>query len=75
MKQLTGIVISLKMEKTAKVQVLRRWPHPIYHKTLTKKKNYLAHCLLKDLKAGDRVIIQECRPISKKKKWQVIKKL
>jgi len=75
MKQLTGIVISLKMEKTAKIQVLRRWPHPIYHKTLTKKKNYLTHCLLKDLKVGDKVLIQECRPISKLKKWKVVKKV
>ena len=74
MKKLTGIVIHTKMPKTAKVQVLRRWSHPVYKKTLSKKKNYLVGCSLK-LQPGDRVVIQETRPLSKKKRWQVIKKI
>jgi small subunit ribosomal protein S17 len=74
MKQLTGTVIHTKLAKTAKVQVQRRWLHPFYHKTLSRKKNYLVHTQIA-LKPGDRVIIQECRPLSKNKRWQVIKKL
>jgi small subunit ribosomal protein S17 len=74
MKQLTGTVIHTKMAKTAKVQVIRRWAHPLYKKILTKKKNYLAHCEIK-LQPGDRVVIQESKPISKKKRWRVVKKI
>lgn len=74
MKQLKGTVIHTKMSKTAKIQVLRRWSHPVYKKILSKKKNYLVGCNLK-LQPGDRVVIQETRPLSKKKRWQVIKKI
>jgi len=74
MKQLTGTVVHTKMQKTAKVLVIRRWAHPLYHKILTKKKHYLVHTDIK-LKPGDRVIIQETKPISKRKRWQVNKKI
>jgi len=74
MKQLKGIVINTKMQQTAVVQVTRRWTHPLYHKTLTKKKKYLCDNQL-ELKPGDKVLIQETRPISKRKKWKVIKKI
>lgn len=74
MKQLKGIVINTKMQLTAVVQVTRRWTHPIYKKTVTKKKKYLCHNLL-DVKSGDKVLIQESRPLSKRKKWLLIKKI
>lgn len=73
MKQLTGTVIHTKMQHTAKVLVVRRWAHPLYHKILTRKKHYLAHTTI-SLKPGDKVVIQATKPISKRKRWQVIKK-
>lgn len=75
MKQLIGTVIHTKMAKTAVVAVVRRWTHPVYRKTLTKRKKYLAHCEDKNIKIGAKVVIQETKPISKRKKWQVVKKL
>jgi small subunit ribosomal protein S17 len=74
MKQLTGTVLNTTMPKTVKLEVLRRWAHPLYKKTITKRKKYLAHCQIK-VSVGDKVIIQETRPISKRKKWKVVKKL
>ncbi|MFH0942835.1 MAG: 30S ribosomal protein S17 [Candidatus Beckwithbacteria bacterium] len=74
MKQLKATVINTKMAQTAVVQVTRRWTHPLYQKTLTKKKKFLCQNQL-ELKAGDKVVIQPCRPQSKLKKWQVIKKI
>ena len=73
-KQLTGTVLNTKMQKTAVVLVIRRWTHPLYKKTITKRKKYLCHSDLK-LNPNDKVLIQECKPISKRKTWQVIKKL
>lgn len=74
-KQLIGIIISTKMDKSAKVQVVRRWTHPIYQKTISKRKNYLVHNSILKLNPGDKVIIQETKPISKKKCWEVLKKV
>jgi len=74
MKSIIGTVTSLKMDKTAVVEVIRRWAHPIYKKTITRRKKFLAQNDLK-LTLGDRVKIQACKPISRLKKWQVIKKI
>ena len=74
MQQLTGIVVSSQTPKTAKVQVTRRWTHPLYHKTITKKKSYLVHCEI-NVKAGDKVVMRPIRPMSKMKKWKISKKL
>ncbi|MBU1085566.1 MAG: 30S ribosomal protein S17 [Candidatus Beckwithbacteria bacterium] len=74
-KQLTATVISAKMQKTVKVQVIRKWAHPVYKKIITKKKNYLVHNEKLDLKPGDKVIIEETKPISKKKTWQIESKV
>jgi small subunit ribosomal protein S17 len=73
MKQLTGIVINTKMLQTVKVEIVRRWTHPLYKKTITKRKNYLCHNPKLKLNPGDKVVIQETKPISKKKRWQVVK--
>lgn len=76
MKQLNAIVLNIKNKKTVKVQVVRRWTHPLYKKTITRRKKYLCHLDKKlELKPGDKVIIQECKPVSKRKSWQVIKKM
>lgn len=73
-KQLKGVVISDKMNKTRVVEVTRLWQHPLYKKKMKRSKKYLVHDEL-EVKEGDKVVIQECRPRSKKKRWEIIKKL
>jgi len=72
-KQQIGIVISNKMEKTIVVKIENRYPHPIYYKTLVKTKKYLAHDELEECNIGDQVLVEECRPLSKRKRWKLIK--
>lgn len=74
MKKLTGQVIGVKTAETAVVSIERFWQHPLYQKRIKRSKKYLVDDQI-GVKAGDRVMIQECRPISKRKRWQVIKKL
>ncbi|MBX7148387.1 30S ribosomal protein S17 [bacterium] len=66
-----GIVISDKMAKTAVVEVVRRVRDPIFGKFLTKKKKFKVHDEKNECAVGDRVAIQECKPISKTKRWVV----
>jgi small subunit ribosomal protein S17 len=72
-KQKIGIVVSDKMHKTIVVKIENRYPHPIYSKTLIKTKKYFAHDELQECKIGDQVVVEECRPLSKKKRWKLIK--
>jgi small subunit ribosomal protein S17 len=72
-KQQIGIVISNKMEKTIVVKIENRYSHSIYSKTLIKTKKYLAHDKLEECNIGDQVLIEECRPLSKRKRWKLIK--
>ena len=74
-KQLTGIVISNKIPKTVVVEVERIKKHPKYQRRYKVHKKYQAHDEKGESKVGDNVIIKECRPLSKEKKWRVIKKL
>jgi small subunit ribosomal protein S17 len=71
---LTGRVISDKMDKTVTVLVERRVMHPIYKKFIRRSKMYAAHDEANLCKEGDVVRIEECRPISKRKTWQVIER-
>ena len=71
-KQQIGIVISNKMQKTIVVKIENRYSHPMYSKILVKTKKYLAHNELENCKIGDQVLIQECRPLSKRKRWKLI---
>ena len=73
-RQLTGIIVSNKMQKTVVVEVERLKEHPKYKKRYKVRKKYKAHDEKGEYKVGDRVIIEECRPISKEKRWRVIKK-
>jgi len=71
-KTLTGTVISSKMDKSAVVLVERLWRHPLYKKTVHRSKKYLVHNQLK-AKEGDVVEIKETKPISRRKRWVIIK--
>lgn len=70
-KQFQGIVISDKMKKTVVVEVERIKAHPKYKKRFKVHKKYKAHDEKGEYKAGDKVIIEECRPLSKDKRWRV----
>jgi small subunit ribosomal protein S17 len=74
-KQLTGTVISNKMQKTVVVRVERLKEHPKYKRRFKVSKKYKAHDEKGEYKIGDKVIIEECRPMSKEKRWRVIKKI
>lgn len=74
-KKLKGIVVSDKMQKTAVVSVDRYVQHPKYKKYMKKTKRYKAHDETKQYKVGDMVIIQECRPLSKDKNFEIIAKI
>ena len=74
-RQLIGKVISNKMLKTLVVQTERTKEHQKYKRRYKVRKNYKVHNEKGDYQIGDEVLIEECRPISKDKKWKVIKKL
>ena len=74
-RQLKGIVISDKMKKTAVVRVERVKKHPKYKRRYKVHKKYKAHDEKGEYKIDDRVVIEECRPISKDKRWRIIKKI
>ena len=69
---LQGVVVSDKQDKTVVVSVERQVMHPVYKKIVKKSKKFAAHDDNNQCKVGDRVSIQECRPISKNKSWTVI---
>ena len=67
-----GVVVSIKMDKTAVVSVSRRIPHPLYKKVITRSKKYLVHDEENSAQEGDRVRIMECRPLSRRKRWRLL---
>jgi len=69
---LTGTVTSDANEQTVTVSVERRFKHPVMQKTIRKSKKYRAHDAENAFKVGDTVRIQECAPMSKTKRWEVI---
>ena len=74
-RRLEGVVVSAKMAKTVVVRVERIKEHPKYKRRYKVHKKYKAHSEGGEYNLGDKVIIEECRPISKDKKWRVIKKV
>ena len=72
---LQGVVVSDKNEKTVVVDVERRFTHPVLGKTVRRTKKYHAHDEKGEIKVGDVVRIQECRPLSKLKSWEVIERV
>src|SRR5438034_7529010 len=71
-KERVGEVISDKMAKTIVVQVQRRFQHPRYRKIVTGYSKFYAHDEKSEAKVGDRVRIQETRPLSKLKRWRLV---
>ena len=66
-----GSVVSSKMAKTIVVEVIRRVPHPLYKRIISKRRKFYAHDEQGEAKVGDVVRIIECRPLSKLKRWQL----
>lgn len=73
-KRLRGTVIRNKMTNTVIVRVMGKRAHPVYKKIIETAKKYAAHTN-KKFNIGDKVVIEESKPISKTKKWKVIKKI
>jgi len=71
-KERYGEVISNKMTKTIVVRVERRYPHPRFKKVVTGYKKLYAHDEKAEAKVGDRVLIEETRPLSKLKRWRLV---
>lgn len=72
-KKIRGIVVSGKMEKTAVIKAQSWKTHPLYQKKYRQNKKYQAHDPENQLKAGDKVLIEECRPLSQNKRWRVVR--
>ena len=71
-KERVGEVIASKMAKTIVVRVERRYPHPRYKKIVTGYKKLYAHDENGEAKVGDRVRLEETRPLSKTKRWRLV---
>jgi len=71
-RTVVGRVVSNKMDKTVSVAIERLIKHPVYGKYIRRTGKVLAHDAENECKAGDRVAITECRPISKNKSWSVV---
>ncbi len=67
-----GTVVGDRADKTVVVRVDRRVMHPLYKKVIRRSKKYAAHDAENHYKVGDVVRIRECRPISKRKHWEVV---
>lgn len=71
-KQRVGFAVADAAQKTVVVRVERTVRHPLYKKTMRRRKRYMAHDEGNDCRNGDRVLIEECRPLSRRKTWRVV---
>ena len=71
-RELQGVVTSDVCDKTVTVLVERRVMHPLYKKFIVRSKKYLAHDESNQIKTGQSVRIRECRPLSKRKRWEIV---
>ena len=67
-----GVVTSSRMDKTVIVSVERASLHPLYKKVVRVRRKFFAHDESNECRAGDRVRIAECRPLSKNKRWRIV---
>ena len=70
-----GVVVSDKMTKTRVVVIERVFRHPQYERVITRSKRLKAHDEQNASKVGDRVLIEETRPLSKEKRWRILQVL
>jgi len=70
-KRRQGIVVSNKMDKTIVVQIDEKVMHPVYKKYVRKRAKYKAHDETNTARPGDTVQIEECRPLSREKRWRL----
>ena len=70
-KTRSGLVVSDRMDKTIVVQIDRMVMHPIYKKYVKQRVKYKVHDETNDARVGDTVLIEECRPLSKQKRWRM----
>lgn len=71
-KEKKGLIVSDKMQKSVVVNVESITTHPLYKKTIKRKKKFMAHDPKNEAKVGDVVKIRETKPLSKKKRWEII---
>lgn len=71
-KSITGIVSSRSGDKTVKVEYAYKAPHPVYIKEISRKTIVVAHDEKNECGVGDKVVIEETRPLSKIKRWRVV---
>ena len=72
-RTVTGIVLSNKMDKSIVILVERRVKHPLYGKYIRLSSKFHAHDAENGCQIGDKVVIKECRPLSKTKSWELVK--
>lgn len=70
-KNKSGVVVSDKMDKTIVVEMNRMVMHPMYKKYVKKRVKYKVHDEKNTAKVGDTVTIEECRPLSREKRWRI----
>lgn len=68
-----GVVTSARMDKTITVSIVRKIPHPLYRKYVKRITKLHAHDEENSCKENDKVLIQECRPLSRTKSWRLVK--
>lgn len=73
LRKFTGTVVSDKMDKTIVVRIERFKVHPKYQKRYRVSKGYKVHDAKNEAKTGQKVIFQECRPLSRDKRWKLVK--
>ena len=74
-RQLQGVVVSDKMQKTRVVEVVRSKKHPKYLKYYKASRRFKAHDENNEYKVGDKVVMEETRPLSKEKRWRIVSRI
>lgn len=73
--RMVGVVVATKMNNTVTIEVTRTHTHPLYKKIVRKRKRFAVHNTIPDITIGDKVIVREVRPVSKRVHFQVIEKV
>ncbi len=71
-RKFIGVVSSNKMDKTVVVKIEKKVQHKVYKKLIKFSKSFKVHDEKNEAKVGDRVVFQECRPLSKEKRWRIV---